>query len=96
VQRSSEKPVLNSLHNPENQGPAVQASSENDSCIGGFLEHAQGRQVTEFVPGSLAMDSRPLSLSELCRVGRLVRAIHDAIAAYEPDTGSTWITHIPK
>jgi Ser/Thr protein kinase RdoA (MazF antagonist) len=60
-----------------------------------YGQDAQGRQVTEFVPGCLAMDSGPLSLSELCRVGRLVRAIHDASAAYEPDTGSTWITHIP-
>lgn len=41
------------------------------------------------------MDSRPLSLSELSRVGRLVRAIHDASAAYGPDSDSTWITHIP-
>jgi thiamine kinase-like enzyme len=58
-------------------------------------QDAQGRQVTEFVPGCLAMDWRPLSLSELSQVGRLVRAIHDASAAYEPDSDSTWITPIP-
>lgn len=56
---------------------------------------AQGRQVTEFVPGGLAMDSDPLSLSELCRVGRIVRAIHDASAAYEPDSEATWSALIP-
>lgn len=60
-----------------------------------YGQDAKGRQVTEFVPGCLAMDSPPLSLSELSRVGRLVRAIHDASAAYEPDSDSSWITHIP-
>ncbi|ALE05813.1 aminoglycoside phosphotransferase [Arthrobacter sp. ERGS1:01] len=60
-----------------------------------YGQDAQGRQVTEFVPGRLAMDSAPLSLTELRRVGSLVRAIHDASAAYEPNYGSTWITHIP-
>ncbi|MBT2537479.1 phosphotransferase [Arthrobacter sp. ISL-69] len=59
-----------------------------------YGQDAQGRQVTEFVPGCLAMDSRPLSLSEVSRVGRLVRAIHDASAAFGPDSGSTWITNI--
>jgi len=54
----------------------------------------QGRQVTEFIPGCLAMDSETLSLAEISRVGRLVRTIHDASAAYEPASGSTWITHI--
>lgn len=57
-------------------------------------QDAQGRQVTEFIPGSLAMESAPLSYSELSRVGRLVRAIHDAGATYEPDSNSTWITPI--
>ena len=55
----------------------------------------QGRQVTEFVTGGLATDSGPLSLSELCRVGRIVRAIHDASAAYELDSEATWSTLIP-
>lgn len=59
-----------------------------------YGQDAQGRQVTEFVPGRLAMDSPPMSLSELRRVGRLVRTIHDASAAYEPAPDSTWITHI--
>ena len=60
-----------------------------------YGKDAQGRQVTEFIPGRLAMNSRPLSLSELFRVGRLVRSIHDASAAFVPDSGSTWITPIP-
>lgn len=60
-----------------------------------YGQDAQGRQVTEFVPGRLAMDSPPLSLPELSRVGRIVRAIHDASAAYVPDSDSTWTTAIP-
>lgn len=60
-----------------------------------YEQDAQGRQVTEFVPGCLAMESPPLSLPELSRVGRLVRAIHDASAAYVPDSDSTWTTPIP-
>lgn len=58
-------------------------------------QDAKGRQITEFVPGTLAMDLPQLTLPELRRVGRLVRTIHDASAAYVPDPGSIWITHIP-
>lgn len=78
--------VLAYMKAVRNAGVDVPAVYEQDS---------QGRQVTEFVPGRLAMDSGPLSLAELSRVGHLVRAIHDASAANEPDFGSTWITHIP-
>lgn len=39
---------------------------------------AQGRLVTEFVDGALAMDSAPLSHDDLRRVGAMVRNIHDA------------------
>lgn len=60
-----------------------------------YGQDAQGRQVTEFVPGHLAMDSPPLSLTELSRVGRLVRAIHDASADYEPAPSAIWTTPIP-
>ena len=38
----------------------------------------QGRLVLEYVPGDLAMDSGPLDVSLLRRIGALVRAIHDA------------------
>ncbi|MFC0674165.1 phosphotransferase [Brachybacterium hainanense] len=38
----------------------------------------QGRMVTEYVPGPLAMGSPPLTGPELARVGGMVRAIHDA------------------
>lgn len=55
-----------------------------------------GRQVTEFIPGRLALDSDPLTHSELGRVGAMVRAIHDASEAFTPDPGAWWITAIPS
>ncbi len=54
-----------------------------------------GRQIQEFVPGRLAMDSDPLSLSELHRVGSLVRSIHDASQNFVPEAGAVWETAIP-
>lgn len=48
-----------------------------------FGRDEQGRAVTEFVPGTLALDLvprglPPLDLAELRRVGALLRSIHDA------------------
>lgn len=40
----------------------------------------QGRMVTEYVPGALAMDSPPLTRPQLAEVGAMVRLIHDACA----------------
>ncbi|GAA1165539.1 aminoglycoside phosphotransferase family protein [Nesterenkonia sandarakina] len=54
-----------------------------------------GRQVTEFIPGELAINSAPLTDSELARVGSMVRAIHDASQAYRPETRAVWTTAIP-
>ena len=56
----------------------------------------QGRQVTEFIPGRLALDSNPLTLSELHRAGALVRAIHDASETFTPAPGASWSTAIPS
>jgi len=42
----------------------------------------RGRQVVEYVPGTLAMDAGPLSHDQLRRVGMMVRAIHDATADF--------------
>lgn len=55
----------------------------------------QGRQITEFIPGRLALDSGPLTHSELGRVGAMVRAIHDASETFTPAAGASWITAIP-
>ncbi|WAC65673.1 phosphotransferase [Agrococcus sp. SL85] len=50
----------------------------------------QGRAVLEFVPGALAMDVMPLGRADLARVGRLVRAIHDASVGWRPPVGAAW------
>src|SRR5690625_3448262 len=55
----------------------------------------QGRQITEFVPGTLAMDSPPRSREELSRVGAIVRSIHDASASFIPAEGAVWEPLIP-
>ncbi|WP_040167742.1 phosphotransferase [Microbacterium gorillae] len=56
---------------------------------------AQGRQVQEFVPGPLAMDAQALSRAQLRRVGGMVRAIHDASAAFVPAVDACWHSPIP-
>ena len=56
----------------------------------------QGRQVTEFVPGRLAIEAEPLTQSELHRVGAMVRAIHDASQTFTPPPGAQWTTAIPS
>jgi len=55
----------------------------------------QGRQVLEFIPGRLALESDPLSPAELARVGSMVRAIHDASATFTPKQDAVWTTAIP-
>lgn len=55
----------------------------------------QGRQVTEFIPGQLALESAPLTHAQLGRVGALVRAIHDASMTFAPDGEAVWSTAIP-
>ncbi len=55
----------------------------------------QGRQVTEFIPGRLALGSAALTHPELRRVGALVRSIHDASETFAPAAGARWSTAIP-
>ncbi|WP_045263915.1 phosphotransferase [Microbacterium oxydans] len=50
----------------------------------------QGRQVVEFVPGTLAMDGERLTEVDLRRVGSMIREIHDAGAGYRPEEGAVW------
>lgn len=54
-----------------------------------------GRQVQEFVPGTLAINADPLSRADLHRVGGMVRAIHDASTTYVPPDDAVWETAIP-
>jgi Ser/Thr protein kinase RdoA (MazF antagonist) len=53
-----------------------------------------GRQVLEFVPGRLAQELVPLDPGLLARVGRLIRAIHDASPGYDPVDGD-WEVLLP-
>ncbi|MBZ2196800.1 phosphotransferase [Occultella gossypii] len=55
----------------------------------------RGRQILEYVPGRLALDADPLTPAELARVGRLVRAIHDAATAFRPAPDARWDVAIP-
>lgn len=54
-----------------------------------------GRQVTEFVPGVLALDVLPLSLDVLRQLGRQIRQIHDVASNFEPTTSDSWTALIP-
>lgn len=56
----------------------------------------QGRQITEFIPGRLALDSDPLTHTELHRVGAMVRAIHDASESFVPPPDARWTVAIPS
>lgn len=52
------------------------------------------RQIIEYVPGRLAIDSPPLNREELHRVGAMVRAIHDASESFTPPADVSWQTAI--
>jgi Ser/Thr protein kinase RdoA (MazF antagonist) len=54
-----------------------------------------GRQILEFVPGTNAMDLPPRSLTELHRLGGLVRELHDASADFVPPADPGWVVAIP-
>lgn len=56
---------------------------------------SQGRQVTEFIPGELAINAAPPTLPDLERVGSMVRSIHDASQTYTPQRSAVWHTAIP-
>jgi hypothetical protein len=55
----------------------------------------QGRQVTDFIPGMLALRAGALTPAKLGRVGGIIREIHDASERYEPDPGARWGVAIP-
>ncbi len=56
---------------------------------------AQGRHVVEYIPGQLAHDLPPMTLPELGRVGRLIRALHDASNSFVPPADAAWNVAIP-
>lgn len=80
---------------------AVEALLEHLAAVGfdgapkplGRDEH--GRQVLEFVPGTMADAMPPMTLAELRRVGRLIRALHDATAEFTAPEDARWGVVIP-
>lgn len=54
-----------------------------------------GRQVIEYVPGTLAEERLPLGVDDLARVGRMVRAIHDASAGIPIPEPGEWAGLLP-
>jgi predicted O-methyltransferase YrrM len=56
---------------------------------------ADGRQILEYVPGEMADAMPAMSVAELGRVGRLIRAYHDAVAGFEPPPEARWDVVIP-
>ncbi|AJT41628.1 phosphotransferase [Psychromicrobium lacuslunae] len=55
----------------------------------------QGRQVIEFVDGTLAMDSGQLNSTELRKVGEMIRIIHDNSPKPTPADLAQWKVLIP-
>lgn len=53
-----------------------------------------GRQVIEFIPGTMADALLPLDAGTLHRVGRMIRDVHDASAGYRDDAAN-WHNLIP-
>jgi len=55
----------------------------------------QGRQVLEYVPGEQGESAPPMTVTELRRLGAMVRALHDASVDFVPPTGARWEVAIP-
>lgn len=61
---------------------------------GVFGRDSRGRQIFEYIPGRLALHSKPLTRPELRRVGAMIRAIHDASEGFSPSPEAFWNTAI--
>ena len=76
--------------------PAVQALLAHLHSVGfagapqslGFDEH--GRQVLEFIPGSMWNRDQQKTLADLRKVGALIRELHDATASFSPPALAHW------
>ena len=87
------------------------AAAESTAAVEALLEHLasvgfdgapkplgrdeRGRQVLEFVPGTMADAMPPMTRSELRRVGRLIRELHDAAADFTAPADAAWNVVIP-
>ncbi len=50
----------------------------------------QGRQILEFVQGPLWASSAPHTQTDLCRVGSIIRTLHEAATAFKAPKGTQW------
>ncbi|HVX43752.1 MAG TPA: phosphotransferase [Mycobacteriales bacterium] len=83
------------------QTPAVEALLEH--LIAAGIENVprplgrdeQGRQVLEYIPGTLAHQEPPLDPAGLHRIGRIARELHDAAADFLPPPDAAWDVLIP-
>ncbi|RKS08998.1 phosphotransferase family enzyme [Nocardiopsis sp. Huas11] len=55
----------------------------------------RGRQVLEYVPGTMADRMAPLTTAELGRVGGMIRRLHDLTALYRPPPDAAWQRWLP-
>jgi len=81
--------------------PAVAALLQHLTAAGfdGSPQHLglddAGRQVLEYIPGKLADQLRPLDLTELHRLGQMVRHLHDAAQTFQSPPDAQWQVVIP-
>lgn len=54
-----------------------------------------GRHILEFIPGEMAHTLAPLTVTELGRLGGLIRELHDATESFQPTAASRWWVVIP-
>lgn len=55
----------------------------------------EGRHVLEYIPGAPCSMASRMTLSELERVGGLIRKMHEALAGFEPSPPATWNILMP-
>jgi hypothetical protein len=59
-------------------------------CPQAFGVDDKGRQVLEFIPGEVVHKAGRNIQTDLYRVGRLIRAFHDAAASFRPVADASW------
>ncbi len=80
--------------------PAVEAVLRHLEVVGftgaprSLGRDERGRQVLEYVDGPIAK-GQPMTATDLGRVGRLVRDLHEALASFHPPAEARWDVAIP-
>ncbi len=50
----------------------------------------KGRQILEYIPGTLCSTAPPMTRAELIRLGSLIRELHDLSSAFTPSPNARW------